>query len=121
MATARVVFRFQSADPAIHEITDSENTAEALASTSKTLRSVTVDNSANGAVSYFKMWNSAAPTVGTTEPFMILMVPASVKRSFIFPEGIVFGTAMEVACVTTPGKAGTTSPTSSVTVQVIVE
>ncbi len=121
MAAARVVFKFQTADPEIHEITDLENTAEALASGSKILRAVTVDNAANGATTYFKMWNSAGPTVGTTAPDLILMVPASVKRSFIFPEGIVFGTACECACVTTAGTAGTTSPTSSVTVQVILE
>ncbi len=121
MATARVLFKFQTTDPDIHEITDSENTAEPLASTSKILRAVTVDNSANGSATFFKMWNSAGPTVGTTAPDLILMVPASVKRSFYFHEGIVFGTACECACVTTAGTAGTTSPTSSVTVQVILE
>ena len=121
MATARVVFRFQSADPEIHEITDIENAAEAMASSSKVLRAVTIDNAANGAVTYVKFWNSAGPTVGTTAPDMILMCPASVARTYIFPEGITFGTACEVAALTTGGTAGTTSPTSACNIQVILE
>ena len=81
---------------------------------------VSVDNSANAAASYVKLYNNAAPTVGTTAPDIILMCPSSVKREFWVGGGlgISFGTACSMACVTTGGTAGTTSPSSSVIVNV---
>ena len=121
MATARKQYKFQSADPSIHEITDLENVGTVLETTSKILWGITVDNTANGSASYVKLWNNASPTVGTTAPDICLLCPASVKRTYMFPEGITFGTAMTIACVTTAGTAGTTNPTSAVNVDVIAE
>lgn len=86
-----------------------------------TIRLVDVDNSNNAAVTYVKLWNALSPTVGTTAPDMILMCPASVRRVFAFPDGISFGTGLSFAGLTTAGTAGTTSPTSNVTVKILGE
>lgn len=80
---------------------------------------VQVNNTANGAATYVKMYNALAPTIGTTAPDMVLMCPASVQRSFAFPDGIAFGTGLSFAGLTTGGTAGTTSPTSNVEVKIL--
>ncbi len=85
-----------------------------------TVYMVEVDNSANGAqVNYVKLYDSAAVTVGTTAPNMILMITAGAKRSYAFPEGILFATALSFACVTGPGTAGTADPGAAVIVRIL--
>ena len=82
---------------------------------------ITVDNTANVAASYLKLWNvaSGSVTVGVTSPDQVLYCPASVVSTFLFgtaaAPGITFGTALTAACVTTGGTAGSSSPASSVT------
>lgn len=101
--------------------TDNENTKVAVKASSGTIYSIVIDNSANGAASFTKLWNvaSGSVTVGTTAPDMILNTPASVKRTHIMPEGVTFDTAITVATVTAAGTAGTTSPTSSAIVYIV--
>ena len=78
---------------------------------------VVIDNTNNGAKSYLKFWNvSSGVTLGTTDPVMILMAPASTKITYSFPRGVAFSTAISYACVTTPGTGGTTAPSSAVTI-----
>lgn len=98
--------------------TDSNETAENdVRGGAATLYLVKVDNTDNAAVTYTKLYNSAAPTVGTTAPDVILMTPASSVREFWFgPTGVSFGTGISVASVTAAGTAGTTGPTSDVEV-----
>jgi hypothetical protein len=99
--------------------TDSDGTSENDVRVGAcTLYMVDVDNSANAAVSYLKLYDSASPTVGTTAPDMIFKVPASVRRVFAIPDGVAF-TNLSFACVTTAGTAGTTNPTSNVTVKLV--
>ena len=99
---------------------DLDGTISAVKASSGTLYGLVIDNSANAAASYVKLWNTASGsvTVGTTAPDWIFMVPASVKKTFSMPEGIAFGTALSAACVTTAGTAGTTNPTSNVDVRI---
>ena len=101
--------------------TDNESTAIAIKASSATVYEIEVDNSANAAASYTKLWNVAvgSVTVGTTAPDMILYLAASASKTFVIPAGLVFGTALTVATVTTAGTAGTTNPTSSVIVRVV--
>ena len=55
--------------------TDADGTSENdVTATSATLYAVQINNSPNAsASSYLKLYNNAAPTVGTTAPDMILM------------------------------------------------
>jgi hypothetical protein len=104
-----------------YENTATNNTKSAVKASSGTLYAVVIDNTANAAVSYVKLWNvaSGSVTVGTTVPDFIFMVPASVKKTFIIADGIAFDTALTEATVTTAGTAGTTSPSSSVVLDIV--
>lgn len=81
-----------------------------------TLSVVDVDNTANAAAAYLKLYDHAAPTVGTTPPDVVLRVAAGQRRAAVWPEGLAF-TALSFACVTAGGTAGTTSPASAVPVR----
>jgi hypothetical protein len=81
---------------------------------------VSVDNSANAsAASFLKLWNAAAPTVGTTVPDMIIRVPGGATTLLAIPEGVSFGTGLSFACVTAGGTGGVTGPTSDVSVVLV--
>lgn len=101
--------------------TVSANAAIPVKASSATLYAIDVDNTANASASYTKIWNvaSGSVVVGTTVPDMIILVPASTRVSIPIPAGIVFGTALSEATVTTAGTAGTTSPSSSVIVRLV--
>ena len=80
---------------------------------------VDVDNGSNGSnPAYLKVYDNASPTVGTTAPDLIFKVAASLRRSFVIPEGIAF-TNLSMACVIEAGTAGTTDPTSDVPVRLV--
>ena len=86
---------------------------------------IQADNSANAAqVNYLKLWNNASPTVGTTAPDMIVRLPAgsTVKLAITGDDadGVTFGTAITMACVQEAGTAGTSAPTSAVSVVLVV-
>ena len=97
---------------------------DAIKASSAVVYSVTIDNSANGAASYVKLYNlaSGSVVVGTTVPDEVILAPASQVVTAIFKTsaagGKTFGTALSAACVTTGGTAGVTAPTSSVIVSV---
>lgn len=102
--------------------TDIDGTAEDNVNAGPaTLLMADLDNALNGAISYFKAWNNVNPTVGTTVPDLILLVPASGRRTYYFHGGIKFGTAFSFAAVTTAGTAGTTNPTSNMDGVLIIE
>jgi hypothetical protein len=88
--------------------------------TSGTLFGVYIDNTANSAITYLRLYNTASPTVGTTEPNEIYPCPASVARMYTIAEGTAYGTAVSFACVREAGKAGATSPASAVKVRLLV-
>jgi|SRR6267378_2519133 len=99
-------------------------TAVNVKGSSTTAYAVYIDNTLNAAISYFKMYNNAAPTIGTTAPDEIIMVAASSKITIPLQTGNppvpgkVFATALSYACVTAGGTAGTTAPTSAVPVEI---
>ena len=103
--------------------TDLTGTKSAVDATSGTIHSIVVDNSANGAASYLKLWDATSGdvTVGTTAPDWTFKIPASIKRTITFQEGAAYATALTAACVTTAGTAGTTNPTSDVIVEILFE
>ena len=55
---------------------------------SLTLYQIEADNSANSAVTYLKLYGVAAPTIGTTEPVMVLKLMASTKEYHVFTTGL---------------------------------
>lgn len=93
---------------------DSNATKSGVKSASGSLYALIIDNSANNAASYVKLYDAASGdvTVGTTAPDWIFKVPASTKLTIILPETIAFGTGLTEASVTAGGTAGSTGPTS---------
>jgi hypothetical protein len=113
--------------PLVHKIiedTDSNSTAqENVAGTSGALYSIDIDNTANGAASYVKLHDGLPDggiVVGTTEPDWIFRVGASTTANYLIPDGIPFSTALNMWTVIEDGTGGTTSPSSAVTVQLLV-
>ena len=101
--------------------TDVDETEDDVAAAAGTLYEIQIDNTANAAVTYIKLYDAgaAAVTVGTTAPDWIFRIAASVSRTLVFPEGVAFGTALSIAALTAGGTAGTTGPTSAVTCRVV--
>jgi hypothetical protein len=91
----------------------------AAKASSATLYELELDNSANAAASYFKIYNTGAPTVGSTVPDWVVMVPASTSRTLVVPSGLVFGTALSYACTTAGGTSGSTSPSSAFALKMV--
>lgn len=104
-------------------VTDTASNATAendVRSGATTVYLVDVDNTANAAVSYTKLYDSASPTVGTTAPDFIFKVTASTRKVFVLDmSGVAFTTGLSFATVTAAGTAGTSSPSSSVIVRIL--
>jgi hypothetical protein len=120
MATTQITLGYPS-NTNIFAETDLEATAKAVKASSATLYYIDIENAANAAPSYVKLWNvaSGGVTVGTTAPNMIVMAPGLAHIRVPIPGGIVFDTALTAACTVEPGTAGTTNPASSVIVQLV--
>jgi hypothetical protein len=101
--------------------TDSVSTPTAVKASSGTMYAIDIDNTLNAAVSYVKLYNvaSGSVTAGTTAPDMILLGPVSARINYPIPQGLTFGTAITVRTVTAGGTAGTTDPTSDVTIRIV--
>lgn len=100
---------------------DNQNAAVAVKASSAVVYQLELDNTANGAATYCKIFNVAAGSViiGTTAPDMTILVPASEKITIVFPNGLTFSTALSVASVTTKVESGNTSPSSSFVVKMV--
>ena len=110
------------------EDVDLDATVESLVSSSKILHGFEIDNTQNSEDVYLKMWGDySSHAVGTDPPDFIFKVDGGAVRRCGITEDEVSGssnamaagfsysqTNLYVACVTTPGTAGTTSPTNSV-------
>jgi hypothetical protein len=101
------------------------NTADGIKSSSAIVYSVTIDNSLNGgAASYVKLFNlaSGSVVVGTTAPDEIIFVPGGAVVTHVLytgaTPGVTFATALSAFCVTTGGTAGSSAPSSSVSVTI---
>jgi hypothetical protein len=83
-----------------------------------TIYMIDIDNTLNTSASYFKIYDVAAPTVGTSIPDHVFKIPSSQRRCIAVPEGLDF-TNLSYACTTAGGTAGSTGPTSAVTVRMV--
>ena len=102
------------------EDTTANATPELADGSPGTLYMLYVDNTANSATSFVKLWNNddeTAITVGSTAPSFIFPVAGSKSQQFCFPDGFVYNDGLVVACVTSGGTEGNTGPTSSVIVR----
>lgn len=84
--------------------------------TSGVIYMIDVDNSANVAAVYLKLYDNPAPTVGTTPADWVVRIGPSVRRSAVIPEGYAY-TALSFAVVTGAAEDNTTSPASPVIVR----
>lgn len=80
---------------------------------------IEVDNTANSSASFFKVYNHASPTIGTTDPLVCVRAKAATREYFIVPQGLSFDVALSYACTTAGGTTGTGSPSSNVTVRLV--
>lgn len=101
--------------------TNSNGTSENdVRSGATTVYIVDIDNSANAAVTYTKLYDSASPTVGTTAPDFILRTTGSTRKSYVLDmSGIPFAVGLSFCSVTAGGTAGTSNPSSAVTVRIL--
>lgn len=92
------------------------SSAETIKASSITVYAIEIDNRQNTVAVYIKLY-AASPTVGTTHPYYVIKCPALTRslRVFSLPAGIAEA-ALYMACVTTPGTGGSTSPTNPVEV-----
>ena len=104
-------------------ITGANATAVAVKTSSGTIYGIEIDNTANSADSFVKLYNLAAgsTTVGSDDPDMVLKAPATKKMTYLFNQGVAQGTAITLACVTLAGTAGNSTPISNVTVKVVYD
>ncbi len=87
---------------------------------SGSIHTIFVDNSALSAVVFLKFWDQATTvTLGTTDPVLCFMIPASSREVLNFPDGLAFSTGISYACVQTPGTAGTAAPATPPTIYLI--
>tara|TARA_R110000824_G_scaffold276694_1_gene465112 strand:+ start:702 stop:1070 length:369 start_codon:yes stop_codon:yes gene_type:complete len=102
--------------------TAASSTAVEASSSSLNIHQVRIVNSANTTKLYLKIYNVVADsvTVGTTSPDAILPVEASSTVEYIFDPQIALATALSYAVVTAPGTAGTSAPSTAITVEFLV-
>ena len=102
--------------------TSANASAVTFKGSSGTLQCVEIDNTAASSEdAYVKFYDHASPTVGSTSNDMTLFAPAGKKVAYQFSEGVAFGTAITMACVTTPGEGGTTALSTTVIVKVVYD
>ena len=120
---AAKIRKFPSTPLGTHVVTDDSPTSasQSVTSGAATVYAVFLNNSANATKVFLKFYNSGSPTVGTTEPSMILMAPAGGSLQYTFLEGIVLGAACSYACVNTGGTACTNDPDQPVPVTIIAD
>jgi len=94
--------------------------AQLVSNSSKKILAVEIDNTFNSAdIIYFKMWE-AAPTVGTTEPTVILFANAGEKVQYTFDVGFTLSNVY-AAALSEPGTSGNKCPTGGVIVKILME
>ena len=86
---------------------------------SGTLYMVEIDNSSYSTIVYLKIANATSATAGTTAAAMVFLCPASVKRSYVFPEGIAFSAGFSHWCTTGETESNTTAPSTPPTVRYV--
>ena len=81
---------------------------------SKSVHTISINNTQNAAVSYFKAYNAGSVDPSSDVPDLKIKVPASVTLDIIIADGLSFTTAVSMRCVTGTTDTDNTDPGSSV-------
>lgn len=74
----------------------------------------TVSVIAGGADAWLKLYDAAAPVLGTTVPVFAIYIKASVTTTMYIPEGIPFTTSLSIAATGTSADAVETGAVASI-------
>lgn len=89
------------------EVTDLEGEGLSdVTSGAATVYSVDINNTL-GAITYFRMYDSGAPTIGATDADVLIPVAASTRSSWIIAQGLSFGTGVSLQAHSDDGPGGT--------------
>jgi len=103
------------------DVSDLENTGLSdFVSASATVYTLDLDNSANGAITYFKLYDSASPTYGTTDPNLMILVAASTRQVWSVAQGLSLSSGFSVAASTVNGPDSGSSPSSAFNMSVVL-
>ena len=90
---------------------------QAITASATDVYAVVIDNSLNTSASYLKCYDTTGSiTIGTNHPQMILKADAGGKVQYSFDKGAPFATGIKAAVLTSKGTAGTTAPSSEITI-----
>ena len=78
-----------------------------------------LDNTANAAVTYLRLYNATTATIGSTVFDSLVLVPASTKITVVLPGGVTFGTGLCYAATTSATIATTTAPSSAFAIKIV--
>lgn len=108
-----------------HTDIDLDAAAEQISAVGLDLLAIEVDNTQNVDAVYIKIYDVAAsPTIGTDVPEWVFKVDGGGNRTIGFGDdgnGLPTTNGAFIACVTTGGTAGTTSPTNDVEMTILTQ
>ena len=80
-------------------------------------------NNSNNAqhASYLKLYDGANPTIGTTEPDLLLKAPKATRQTVTISDGISLGAALSFNLTKNPATSDQTNATNSVAVRIMAE
>jgi hypothetical protein len=80
----------------------------------KSVHAISINNTQNANVSYFKAYNAGAVDPASNVPNLKIAVPASVTLDIVIADGLSFTTAFSMRCVTGTTDTDNTAPTADV-------
>lgn len=84
---------------------------------SATMYSIQIKNPHATDVAFVKLYDNAAPTVGSTDPDIVLSAPANKVITWVMQAGVTMS-VVSMACVSTAGTGGVTTPTGTIDVRI---
>ncbi len=78
-----------------------------------------LDNTANAAVTYLRLYNATSATNGSTQYDGLFYVPASTKITIVLPAGVTYGTGLCYTAGTSATLATTTAPSSAFVLKMV--
>jgi len=78
-----------------------------------------LDNTANAAATYLRLYNATSATLGSTQYDGLVYVPASTKITVVITSGVTYGTGICYAATTSATLATTTAPTSAFAIKMV--
>lgn len=125
MATTKLSFQSTAAASVITD-TDSDATPEANVNTGAgVVLQIVIDNSGNTHAVTSVFWDRTTTVTFAAGPWDVepdncLYAPASTKQTFVFPQGLKFGTGITFATTQGASKNKGSAPVSNVTVELMI-